>query len=407
LDQEYKYFVGIDWGTQNHRIVLLDGEGRAIEQYDAAHTGEGLRCLVDRLMCTTACPANMVAIAVETSWGALVETLLDHGFAVFSINPKQVDRFRDRFTMAGAKDDTRDAFVLACSLRTDRRSFRLVEVDSPEIIRLRELSRFEDELKAELRRTTNRLWQQLHRYYPQVLTLSPAADDLFIWDLLRQAPTPAIGAKLSLARIQRLLHSHRISRFTADEMMTVLRAPALSLASGAAEAASEHVLLLLPQITLLDQQLRDVSRRIKQILKSCANAGNPDVPVMLSIPGVGPGITATLLSEASRPLRERDYHSLRCFAGAAPVTKQSAKRRMVAMRQACSPRLRQAMHHWATRSIISDKRSRQHYDSLRASGHQHARALRGVSDRLLRMLISMLKQQTTFNPLRRQGACAA
>jgi transposase len=111
-----------------------------------------------------------------------VETLVDHGFAVFSINPKQVDRFRDRFTMAGAKDDTRDAFVLACCLRTDRRSFRLVEVDSPEIIRLREISRFEDELKAELRRTTNRLWQQLHRYCPQALTLSPAADDLFIWD---------------------------------------------------------------------------------------------------------------------------------------------------------------------------------------------------------------------------------
>jgi transposase len=131
----------------------------------------------------------MVGIAVETSWGALVETLADHGFAVFSINPKQVDQFRDRFTMAGAKDDTRDAFVLACCLRTDRRSFRLVEVDSPEIIRLRELSRFEDELKAELRRTTNRLCQQFHRHYPQALTLSPAADDLFIWDLLRQAPT--------------------------------------------------------------------------------------------------------------------------------------------------------------------------------------------------------------------------
>jgi hypothetical protein len=36
--------------------------------------------------------------------------------------------------------------------------------------------------------------------YPQVLTLSPAADDLLIWDFLRQAP-------LTLARIQRLLHS--------------------------------------------------------------------------------------------------------------------------------------------------------------------------------------------------------
>lgn len=106
--------------------------------------------------------------------GALVETLLDYGFAVFSINPKQVDRFRDRFPLAGAKDDTRDALVLASSLRTDRRSFRLVEIDSPEIIRLRELSRFEEELKAELRRATNHLWQQLHRYYPQALQTEPS-----------------------------------------------------------------------------------------------------------------------------------------------------------------------------------------------------------------------------------------
>src|SRR4051812_1421001 len=185
---------------------------RTVETELVGHSGH--QALVTRLMRSSGCEPETVAIAIETSWGALVETLLDCGFAVFSINPKQVDRFRDRFSVAGAKDDTRDALVLASSLRTDRRSFRLVENDSPEIIRLRELSRFEDELKAELRRTTNRLWQQLHRYYPQALKLSPAADDLFIWDLLRNAPDPAAGSKLSLARIRRLLSLHRISRFT-------------------------------------------------------------------------------------------------------------------------------------------------------------------------------------------------
>ena len=404
MDQEYRFFVGIDWGTQTHRIVLLDGEGRAIEQYDAAHTGDGLQDLVNRLVRSTACEPEMVAIAIETSWGALVETLLDRGFAVFSINPKQVDRFRDRFTVAGAKDDTRDALVLASSLRTDRRSFRLVEIDSPEIIRLRELSRFEEELKAELRRTTNRLWQQLHRYYPQALMLSPAADELFIWDLLRNAPNPAAGSKLSLARIRRLLSSHRISRFTAEEVQNTLRTPALKLAEGAAEAASEHVLLLLPQVALLDQQLRDVGRRIKQLLKTLEEAGDSDVPIIQSVPGIGPGITAILLSEASRPIRDRDYYSFRCLAGTAPVTVQSAKRRMVSMRQACSGRLRQAMHHWATRSIICDETSRKHYDRLRTAGHQHARALRGLADKLLRMLISMLKNQMVFDLQRRQKA---
>ncbi|HEY2234876.1 MAG TPA: transposase, partial [Candidatus Angelobacter sp.] len=151
--------------------------------------------LVERLNRRTLCDAAEVAIAIEVAWGALVETLVESGFAVFSINPKQVDRFRDRFTVAGAKDDGRDALVLAGSLRTDRKSYRRVGVDTPEIIRLRELARFEEELKIELRRVTNRLWQQLHRYYPQVLKLSPAADERFVWDVLNAAPTPIEGSR--------------------------------------------------------------------------------------------------------------------------------------------------------------------------------------------------------------------
>jgi hypothetical protein len=61
-----------------------------------------------------------------------------------------------------------------------------------------------------------------------------------------------------------------------------------------------------------------------------------------------------------------------------------------------------ALHHWATRNIICDERSRKQYDCLRTAGHQHARALRGLADRLVRMVIAMLKYQTPFDPQRRK-----
>lgn len=131
--------------------------------------------------------------------------------------------------------------------------------------------------------------------------------------------------------------------------------------------------MLLPQLTLLDHQLRDVGRRIRKILTRQAATANeegqtlPHAGVLLSIPGVGPVVAATLLAEATRPIRERDYQALRCYAGTAPITKQSAKRKTVNMRQACNPRLRQAVHYWASTSINRDERSRQHYDALRAS----------------------------------------
>ena len=375
-----EYFVGIDWGTQVHRIAVMDRNGRVIEQSNAEHSGEGLVVLVNKLKQRTACVPALVAIGIEVAWGALVESLVEGGFTVFSINPKQVDRFRDRFTVAGAKDDARDALVLASSLLTDRHSYKRVEIDSPDLLRLRELSRFQDELKVELRRTTNRLWQQLHRYYPQMLAISPAADDRLMWDLLEAAPTPAVGAKMSSLRVQRILKANRIRRFTADEVLSALKTAPLALAPGAAEAACEHVLLLLPQVKLLEEQLREVGSRIRNLLTTMteANAGTNmppcDAGLILSIPSVGPTVAAALLTEASRPIRERDCESLRCYAGTAPVIRQSGKRKTVGMRQACSPRLRNAVFHWrqaASAATAGAEGSMTHCGQQATFTHEH------------------------------------
>lgn len=45
---------------------------------------------------------------------------MEYDFPVHSTDPKQLDRFRDRFSPAGAKDDSRDAEALTSALRTDR-----------------------------------------------------------------------------------------------------------------------------------------------------------------------------------------------------------------------------------------------------------------------------------------------
>ena len=200
---------------------------------------------------------------------------------------------------------------------------------------------------------------------------------------------------------------------TADEVLTALRAVPLVLASGAAEAATEHVSFLLPQLRLLDQQLRDVSCRIREILTMLAGSATAeeeapsDAALMLSIPGIGPAVAATLLTEAARPIRDRDYRALRCYSGTAPITKQSGKRKSTQMRYACNPRLRKALYYWASTSINCDSRSREQYDSLRTAGHHHARALRGLADRLLQILMAMLKHQAAYNPVRRQMTPAA
>jgi len=106
--------------------------------------------------------------------------------------------------VAGAKDDRRDAFVLADSLRTDLARFRPLQQESAALIRLRELSRLEDDLTQDHNRLINQLREQLHRYFPQLLQLSSAAEDAWVWDLLEMAPNPEAARKLTRSRIGQL-----------------------------------------------------------------------------------------------------------------------------------------------------------------------------------------------------------
>src|SRR3982751_4446772 len=165
-DGTIHWFAGIDWGSAKHQVCLLDGTGKVVGERAFAHSGAGLAALCDWLM-SMAGNAGAVAVAIEVPHGPVVDALLDRGFAVHAINPKQLDRLRDRFSVAGAKDDRRDARVAAAGLRTDPHLFRPLRVGDPGVIELREWSRLAEELQQERLRLANRIRQQLWRYYPQ------------------------------------------------------------------------------------------------------------------------------------------------------------------------------------------------------------------------------------------------
>src|SRR4029077_4001783 len=69
-----------------------------------AHGGAGIEELCDWLIARTGATPEVIGVAIEMTHGPVVEALLERGFCVYGINPKQLDRFRDRFTVAGAKD---------------------------------------------------------------------------------------------------------------------------------------------------------------------------------------------------------------------------------------------------------------------------------------------------------------
>src|SRR5215472_9964746 len=143
VDNEYRFYVGIDWASEAHQACVLDAARRIVSERSFAHAGDAVAAFAEWLNELAGDDPGGVAVAIEIPRGAVVETLVERGFHVYAINPKQLDRFRDRHSVAGAKDDRRDALVLSDSLRTDRPSFRRLHLDEPHLLLLRELSRVE------------------------------------------------------------------------------------------------------------------------------------------------------------------------------------------------------------------------------------------------------------------------
>src|SRR5207302_5556643 len=196
----YEWFVGIDWGSQQHQVCVLDRDRCRVGERTVDHDGASLARLADWLWTMSVGQPQRVAVAIEVPRGAMVEGLLERGFYVFAINPKQMDRFRDRHSIAGAKDDRRDAFVLGDSLRTDRHLFHRVQLDEAQVIRIRELSRTEEDIVQEQIRAGNQLRELLRRYYPQMLNLCPGVDEIWFWDLIECAPKPEAVRKLTRSK---------------------------------------------------------------------------------------------------------------------------------------------------------------------------------------------------------------
>jgi hypothetical protein len=70
---------------------------------------------------------------------------------------------------------------------------------------------------------------------------------------------------------------------------------------------------------------------------------------------------------------------------------------VVQMRRSCNERLRNGLYHAARVNVQCDPASRELYASLRSRGHSHGRACRTIADRMLRILIAMLRSRQLYN----------
>ncbi len=101
-------FVGHDWAEDHHDVVVFEVEGARLA---GARVGEGVEGVArfHALVAEFVDDPAEVIVGTETDRGLLVGALVAGGYQVFAVNPRAVDRDRDRYRQAGGKSDAGDA----------------------------------------------------------------------------------------------------------------------------------------------------------------------------------------------------------------------------------------------------------------------------------------------------------
>jgi transposase len=388
-------FVGLDWASDHHDVVIVDRLGGIVEDFRIDDTADGWKTLSEKLKHYTSPP-----VAIETSSGATVERLLEAGYAVYPVNPKAARRYRERKIPSGTKTDQIDAWSLAEALRLDGHGWRRLAPDDPLTLELRLLCRDEIALIEQRTRLVCQLRSALGEYYPVALEAFNDWTLRSTWTFIETFPTPAELVSAGKRKWEKFLHAHKLYRPATYQKRLELFAQATAFCGSQATTNAKSMLAvaIAAQLRVLQLHLDKFREKIEKVF-----AEHPDHNVFGSLPGAGRKIAPRLLAELGDD-RERfdSAESLQCYAGTAPVSYQSGKVHKVRIRRACQKVLRSTVHHWSDLSRKVCPWAQAYYEKKKQEGKSHACALRCLGQRWLKIVWKMWQEKTPYDPERHQ-----
>lgn len=393
-------FCGIDWAESHHDVALVDQDGQLLAKRRINDDLAGYRLLLDLLAEHGDSPQTPIPVAIETSSGLLVAALRTGKRKIFAVNPLAAARYRDRYGVSRKKSDPGDALVLANILRTDMHAHRPLPDDSDLARAITVLARAQQDAVWARQQIANQVRSLLRDYYPVAL-------DAFLGKqggltrpearaVLALAPTPSAAVRLTLPRLRAALKRAGRSRgieAEAERLKTALRVEQAHQPPLVEDAMGQQLLALLTQLNASCQAVDDLAEAVEASFRQ-----HPDAEILLSFPGMGVQLGARVLAEVGDDrARFADARALKAYAGSAPITRASGKKRFVGRRYIKNNRLTNAGHQWAFAALTNSPGAAAHYRRRRDHGDWHAQAQRHLFNRMIGQLYHCLQTRQHFD----------
>jgi transposase len=390
-----KRTAGIDLASEEHRLVVVDTEGRRLDERRVVHDEEGIAALLQRLD-----ELDVARVAIEQPNGIVVDRLLEAGIGVVAVHPNQLAASRERYRAGGGKSDGFDAYVLAELARTDMHRLRLLNPDSDETKALRALTRAREDLVEQRVALCNQLRAQLEAFWPGAARVFADLDSPICLAFLERYPSPQDANSLGAKRLAGFLaRNGYCGRGDPAQLLARLRkAPCGHTGEAELEARRAIVLALVTALKPLTEQIKLLTSQIADAVRT-----HNDGAIFLSL-FRNPKTVVTAAELLAEIGDQRDRHptsaSLEAIAGQSPVAVQSGKKKVACFRWACNKNLRDAVCVLADSSRKHNPWANDIYQRARARGHDHPHAIRILGRAWLRIIWRLWQDGATYDPSR-------
>ena len=389
------FIVGIDVSKRNHEVCIITSEGQTVQRpFSIRNSCSGYNLMISKVKKITVLKSQVVFAMESTAhyWLALYTRLRKDGYTVVVLNPIQTSAMRDMF-IRKTKTDARDSFIIAELIRFGHYSQSNVAQDK--LLALKELCRnryylvdMVSDLKRKITALIDRVFPEYETQFDSIFCKSSLA-------VLRKYPTPQKLSNAHLSKLTEILWNSSNGHF-GEWKARELKALAHDSfgIDDYEDTYSMLIFVMLDQIQSLTEKTVELEKKIADLLHSFNST-------ITSIPGVGPILGATILSEVGDISRFSSADKLAAYIGVDPSVSQSGEYTAdrVHMSKRGSPYLRRAIWMASQVAVQHDPMFRAYYEKKTAEGMKYMTVIGHVTKKMASVIFAILRDGKEYVPI--------
>ena len=387
--------VGIDIGKNKHTYCLIDDDTgeQLIKPCFITNNEDGFKTLLASIKLYS---KKDILIGMEDTGHYhfnLLKYLLDKKYTVALINPTITDHQR-KISGSISKNDKLDTIticeVLAC--KGKNKPYRISKFNSFDSYEMKRLTRHHHDLKEEYNTYANKLQKCIDILFPEFNSLFDSKYGKVYMSILKHFGSARSIASSDIRSIRKYFENlgrgKRI-KLTAEKLKEAAK-KSVGISSLAEEIEIKH---LVDQIELVNEQLREVDKKIEEYSK----ANNSPI---LSIPGISHFSGTSILAEIGDINNFNNYKQIIKYAGVAPIHYESGQFNATHTRisKKGSKYLRKTLYEIITPVIKNNKVFKDYYNLKKSQGKTPRCAQGHCVRKLLRIIFNILTNNVQFDP---------